>query len=233
MFGIFALGEIDINTAIILADIMSRKSIDLDLCTAQGLYTPGKKNIYTNLVVGDYSKDAIDIYKDAIYPGIKKMPEEFFSKYQKLQADNFLTAYQNIEPGKYEVEGDLKFVLLNALNLKRKGNAIIHVKGNLTVAANSRIGFLLSDNKNFFIIVDGDVEIYGGAGINNAVILSYGNVKMLANADVKGTIQSAKNVTGNIGTSYIYDYNVIKHFRQYASQINYGTDETFKVSNWR
>ena len=81
--------------------------------------------------------------------------------------------------------------------------------------------------------MDGDVEIYGGAGINNAVILSYGNVKMLANADVKGTIQSAKNVTGNIGTSYIYDYNVIKPFRQYASQINYGTDETFKVSNWR
>ena len=52
-------------------------------------------------------------------------------------------------------------------------------------------------------------------------------------ANLKGTIQAKDGIFASMGVKLNYSSKAIAPFEQYASQINYGTDETFKVSNWR
>ena len=237
LFGLFSTGDINITGGgIVATDIMSTKAIDISWCTANKLYTPGAKNISDGLLlshaIGSSKVDANEIFDDGIYPGIKKLPDSYFKNYQKLQANNFLNLYQYLEPGRYEVDGDLNFIAYNALNLNRSGTAIIHVKGDLNLVSMSRIGNILDSTKHFLIIVDGDVNIAANAGINNAVIVSYGKTLVAGMANIKGSLQSAQGIDGIFGTSYFYSGATVATFRDVFSKINYGED-TFEVSNWR
>ena len=233
MFGMFSQGDINITGgAVIATDIMSNASIDVSWSTGQGLYTPGAKNISNIFTLGSHKEDAKDIFTDGNYPSIKKLPDSYFQNYEKLQAENFFSLYQYVEPGNYEVNGDLNFVAYNALNLNRSGNAIIHVKGDLNVVGMSRIGNIFDSTKNFLIIVDGDVNIAANAGINNAIIVSYGKTLVAGMADIKGSLQSAGGIDGILGTSYFYSGSTVAAYRDVFSGINYGS-QGFKVSNWR
>ena len=155
-----------------------------------------------------------------------------------MNSTNFLSFYQSLDPGKYEVNGNFTIIGGNAIDLSRPGNAIIHVKGNLTIGLWSRIGGFLNnlfidDGKNFLIIVDGDVNILGNSGLNNTTLISYGSVTIAGTTNLKGTIQARNGIVSSFATMLNYSSKAIAPFQQYASQINYGTNDTFKVSNWR
>lgn len=150
LFGLFSTGDINITGGgIVATDIMSTKAIDISWCTANKLYTPGQKIFLTEYYMHlDHLKlMQMKFFDDGIYPGIKKLPDSYFKNY--LQANNFLNLYQYLEPGRYEVDGDLNFIAYNALNLNRSGTAIIHVKGDLNLVSMSRIGNILRLNKAF------------------------------------------------------------------------------------
>ncbi len=221
----------------------------LENLSGDGLYTPNKDNI-TNvtvlsiippiwLYIGE-KKDSNDIFGSNLnsYPKILKLDSIFFDKAEKMNATKFLSLYQNLEPGKYEVDGNFTIIGGNAIDLSRQGNAIIHVKGDLTIGLLSRIGgfldnLFIDDGKNFLIIVDGDVNIIGNSGLNNTTLICYGSVKIEGTTNLKGTIQARNGIVSSFATKLNYSSKAIAPFQQYASQINYGTDETFKVSNWR
>ena len=61
------------------------------------------------------------------------------------------------------------------------------MKGDLNLVSMSRIGNILDSTKHFLIIVDGDVNIAANAGINNAVIVSYGKTLVAGMANIKGS----------------------------------------------
>ena len=249
-FVAFSPEKINISLSTVSGDIMSKEGITfIENLSADGLYTPDKDNINNVTVVSvlpplwvyiGEKKDSNDIFGSNLnsYPKILKLDSIFFDKAEKMNATKFLSLYQNLEPGKYEVDGNFTIIGGNAIDLSRQGNAIIHVKGDLTIGLWSRIGgfinnLFIDDGKNFLIIVDGDVNIIGNSGLNNTTLICYGSVKIEGTTNLKGTIQARNGIVSSFATKLNYSSKAIAPFQQYASQINYGTDETFKVSNWR
>ena len=249
-FVAFSPEKINISLSTVSGDIMSKEGITfIENLSADGLYTPDKDNINNVTVVSvlpplwvyiGEKKDSNDIFGSNLnsYPKILKLDSIFFDKAEKMNATKFLSLYQNLEPGKYEVDGNFTIIGGNAIDLSRQGNAIIHVKGDLTIGLWSRIGgfinnLFIDDGKNFLIIVDGDVTILGNSGLNNTTLISYGSVTIAGTTNLKGTIQARNGIVSSFITKLNYSSKAIAPFQQYASQINYGTDETFKVSNWR
>lgn len=249
-FVAFSPKNINITLSKVSGDIMSVNEITfLENLSGDGLYTPNKDNI-TNvtvlsiippiwLYIGE-KKDSNTIFgsNSSNYPKILNLDSRFFDNAEKMNATKFLSFYQSLDPGKYEVDGNFTIIGGNAIDLSRKGNAIIHVKGNLTIGLLSRIGgfldnLFIDDGKNFLIIVDGDVNIIGNSGLNNTTLICYGSVKIEGTTNLKGTIQARNGIVSSFATKLNYSSKAIAPFQQYASQINYGTDETFKVSNWR
>ena len=243
--------------AISVGDICSRDSISINLLSVTGalfngksnLYTPGGKNISISLIAQIFSyskKDANTLFGNNLgnYPTVRRFSDSFFEKYETMPGLQVATLYHYIDPGKYVVNGDLDILFLNALNLSREGCATIHVRGDLNLGILSRIGNIVdgvftSENKNFLIIVDGDVNISSKAGINNAVIISYGKVNIGNMVNISGSIQAVDGIYASqelfdiTPVTLLYNEKAVAPFLQYASVVNYGTDETFKVSNWR
>lgn len=247
----FSPKEIAIG-AIALGDILSKDSISINFLSISGsllngksdLYTPGKKNISLSLAASLFSynkKDANDIFGNNLnnYPTIKKFDNTFYDNFTQMPATQIATGYRDIEPGKYQVNGDLNILLLNALNLNRNGSAFIHVKGDLNLGVWSRIGHISEEYKNFLIIVDGDVNISTNAGINNAVIISYGSVNIGNMSNITGSIQALNGIYASQGllditpVTLLYNEKAVAPFLQYASFVNYGSYKVYKVSNWR
>ena len=133
----------------------------------------------------------------------------------------------------------LNILYINALNLNRNGSAFIHVKGDLNLGVWSRIGHISEEYKNFLIIVDGDVNISTNAGINNAVIISYGSVNIGNMSNITGSIQALNGIYASQGllditpVTLLYNEKAVAPFLQYASFVNYGSYKVYKVSNWR
>lgn len=134
-------------------------------------------------------------------------------------------------PGAYEVDGNLTVSRLTKLCLNQPGDAVLHVKGNLTVDDAAEIGTLLLPDRNILLLVDGNVSVHDGAALNHVAVVAQGNIEM-RKAAIWGTMQARGATTVN-GAILHYDRDVARAFVKQAEQINHKDGLTFRVGKWK
>lgn len=160
---------------------------------------------YTNDIL---PKDSGVFFAEHLFQNMDNLSEH--TNLLKIGNTYFSSLYQGIDPGRYQVIGNLS-ITAGALTLNQPGNATIYIHGDLNITG-GRIGFcadklsadfggnITPQYKNFLIIVDGNVNVDTVAGINFATVICHKNIKISNNVNIIGCLIAGHTSQRNDGT---------------------------------